>query len=109
MSVSRRDFSRLLALSGSAALFPAPSLSGGSDLLSRLGLSRAPLPQTPANPDEKFWQEVRARFLLPRDLTFLNAANLCPTSLPAIESHEKQLRSYEANPSPEARTVLMRG
>ncbi len=107
--LSRRDFSRLLALSGSAALFPAPSLSGGDDLLARLGLSRAPLPQTPATPDEKFWHDVRGRFLLPRDLIFLNAANLCPTSLPAIESHEKQLRSYEANPSPEARTVLMRG
>jgi isopenicillin-N epimerase len=108
MSLSRRDFSRWLALSGTAALFPAGALTG-RDPLDRLGLTRSPLPPVPAAPDEKFWGEVRARFLVPPGVTFLNAANLCPTSLPAIEAHERHLRSYEANPSPEARTVLMRG
>ena len=61
----------------------------------------APLPPTPAEPDENFWRDVRARFLVPRDVNFLNAANLCPTSLPAIEALEKNLRAYEASPSPE--------
>ena len=99
MSLSRRDFSRWLALSGTTALFPAGALTG-RDALGRMGLTRSPLPPTPAAPDEKFWGEVRARFLLPPGVTFLNAANLCPASLPAIEAHEKHLRSYEANPSP---------
>ena len=55
----------------------------------------------------KFWREVRARFLVPRDLAFLNAANLCPMSLPVIEAIEKNMRGYEVNPSPEPRSVLL--
>ena len=66
--LSRRDFARLLALSGSAALFPLNAFAQpGTDgiLLADLGLTDAPLPRTPADPDEKFWREVRSRFLLP--------------------------------------------
>jgi selenocysteine lyase/cysteine desulfurase len=70
-------------------------------------LPGTPLPQAPAAPDEAWWRQVRARFLLPRGLNFLNAANLCPASLPAIEAHERHLRAYEAGPSPDARSVLM--
>ena len=73
--MNRRDFARLVALSGSAALFPSAAIDG---------LTAAPLPAVPAQPGEPFWREVRSRFLLPPDLTFLNAANLCPASLPAI-------------------------
>jgi selenocysteine lyase/cysteine desulfurase len=105
---SRRDFARLLALSGSAALVPASLLARGRDARDAFEISFAPLAQTPANPDEAFWRQVRARFLVPRDLTFLNAANLCPASLPAIEALEKNLRVYEADPSPEIRTGLMK-
>lgn len=104
---SRRDFGRLLALSGTAALFPRGAFAR-EEALAATGLTAAPLPQTPRVPDEAFWRKVRARFLLPPDLTFLNAANLCPASLPAVEAHEKHLREYEGNPSPEARSVLMR-
>jgi isopenicillin-N epimerase len=50
---------------------------------------------------------VRARFLVPRDLAFLNAANLCPMSLPVIETIEKNVREYEMNPAPEPRSVLI--
>jgi len=105
---SRRDFARLLALSGSAALVPSSLLARRGDPRDVFDVSVAPLPQTPANPDEAFWRQVRARFLVPRDLTFLNAANLCPASLPAIEALEKNLRVYEADPSPETRTGLMK-
>jgi isopenicillin-N epimerase len=103
---SRRDFARLLALSGTAAVLPASTRGG--DLRAWFDLQTGPLPQTPAAPGESFWREVRARFLIPRDVTFLNAANLCPASLPAVEAHERYLRRYEAGPSPDARTVLMR-
>ncbi len=105
---SRREFGRLLALSGTAALFPRHRVARG-DVLAEYGLTSAPLPQTPRVPDEAFWRQVRSRFLLPPDLTFLNAANLCPASLPGVEAHEKHLRQYEGNPSPEARAALMRG
>jgi selenocysteine lyase/cysteine desulfurase len=50
---------------------------------------------------------VRKRFLVPRDVAFLNAANLCPMSLPVIEAIEKNIRSYEIAPSSEARSTLM--
>jgi selenocysteine lyase/cysteine desulfurase len=93
--MNRRDFGRLVALAGSAALVPG-----------RLDLAAAPLRATPANPDEAFWRDVRARFLVPHDVNFLNAANLCPTSLPALEALDRNIRAYEANPSPDARAGL---
>jgi len=108
-TVTRRDFTRLLALSGTAGLLPISALGRSRADLGPddFDWTNAPLPQTPAAPDERFWRDVRARFLVPRDLTFLNAANLCPASLPAIEAHEKNLRLYEASPSPDVRSGLM--
>ena len=49
---------------------------------------------------------MRARFLVPPDLGFINAANLCPTSLPVIEALEKNTRDYEALPGGAVRTRL---
>ena len=109
LDLSRRDFTRLLALTGSAALFPERALAEATAPLRELGLTNAPLPPPPRAPDEKFWQEVRSRFLLPRDLGFINAANLCPTSLPVVNALDKNVRLYEASPSPETRTGLMKG
>jgi isopenicillin-N epimerase len=109
--LSRRDFARLLTVSGSAALFPAGALAQpvSRELLAQFGLTDAPLPRTPAEPDERYWQEVRARFLLPRDLGFINAANLCPASLPSIEALERNTRDYEAFPGSVVRTRLAQG
>ncbi len=98
---SRRDFARLLALSGSAALFPFAT-SAELPVFSKL-------PPTPPEPDEKFWQEVRARFLMPKDLVFLNAANLCPTSVVVLEALEKNTRFLDANPSAASRAKLSEG
>lgn len=98
-SVSRRDFTRLLAIGGSApflATLPERWIS-------------SPLPVTPAEPDEKFWREVRARFLLPADLIFLNAANLCPTSMPVVEALERNTRFLDADPSSASRARLSEG
>ena len=72
----------------------------------RLDLEASPLRATPDIPDEAFWRDVRARFLVPRDVNFLNAANLCPTSLPALEALDRNIRAYEANPSPDVRSGL---
>jgi isopenicillin-N epimerase len=109
LDLSRRDFTRLLALTGSAALFPDRAYALAKAPLRELGLSNAPLPPTPAEPEERFWQEVRSRFLMPRELAFINAANLCPTSLPVVEALERNTREYEASPSPETRTKLTKG
>ena len=108
-SLSRRNFARLLAISGSAALFPRSAFGTSADLLENFDISFAPLPQTPAQPGEAFWREVRTKFLIPRDVAFMNAANLCPTSLPVIEAMEKNTRTYEAEPSPTRRSTLTAG
>ena len=110
-SLSRRSFARLLAISGSAALLPgrafADTLTAGGDI--DLDLALAPLPRTPAEPDEAYWRSVRAKFLVPRNIAFFNAANLCPMSLPVIQAIEKNIRSYEVSPDPDARSKLMQG
>ena len=108
-AVSRRDFARLLALSGSTAFWPNALPSARGDWLRDLGLTDAPLPKTPADPDERFWKEVRARFLMPPDLAFINAANICPTSLPVVEALEKNTRYLDTNPSSASRAKLTEG
>lgn len=107
-ALNRRDFAKLLTLSGSAAVWPGTLLSR-RQLVSQLGLTEGPLPATPAEPDEKFWREVRARFLLPPDLAFVNAANLCPTSLPVVEALEKNTRYLDSDPSSASRAKLTLG
>ena len=111
--LSRRDFARFLALSGSLSFFPGTLLaerSGKKGLrLEDFGLTDVVLPPTPASPDEQFWKEVRGRFLVPRDLGFMNAANLCPTSLPVVKELEKNTRTYDASPSQSVRTELTHG
>jgi isopenicillin-N epimerase len=105
--LSRRDFARYLAISGSATLLPSRAFGQSEFSLEALGLSAEPLPPTPLVPDEQYWKAVRARFLVPKEVGFLNAANLCPMSLPVIEAIEKNTRAYETNPSPEAKTALI--
>jgi len=107
-ALNRRDFARLLTFSGSAALLPG-TLLHRSQLVRELGLTEGPLPATPAEPDEKFWKEVRARFLMPPDLAFINAANLCPTSLPVVEALERNTRYLDTNPSSASRAKLTEG
>jgi selenocysteine lyase/cysteine desulfurase len=101
--LSRRDFARAFALSGSAALLPSRAWA-----IDDFDVATGPLPPRPLAPDEKYWQEVRARYLLPRDVIFLNAANLCPSPLPVIESLYTSTKAYEASPSPAVRSGLMR-
>lgn len=108
-SISRRSFARFLALSGSAALLPDGVIARRRNLPTDFDLNFAPLPPTPAQPQEQFWREVRGKFLIPREVAFMNAANLCPTSLPVVEAIERNTRTYEAEPSPSRRSTLTRG
>ncbi|HEX4683994.1 MAG TPA: aminotransferase class V-fold PLP-dependent enzyme [Gemmatimonadaceae bacterium] len=102
MPLSRRDFTRLMAVTGTTALLPHQTRAEWWP-----ELSSAPLRSAGSTPDESYWREVRARFLVPPDVAFLNAANLCPMSLPVIEAIEKNTRTYEVNPSPEVRSGLI--
>jgi isopenicillin-N epimerase len=89
--LSRRDLVRLLGTSA-AALWLPPS--------GRAWAKPAPLPAAPAVPDERFWGSVREQFVMPPDLAVMNAANLCPSSAPVLESLYKATREMDREPSP---------
>jgi selenocysteine lyase/cysteine desulfurase len=95
--VSRRDFAKLLALSGSVFL-PGP-----------LGAWPAPLQQTPERPDEKFWLSVREQFLMPPELGVLNAANLCPSPAPVLEAMYRNTKDIDGDPSFDNRQKMSAG
>src|SRR5581483_8550140 len=80
-----------------AVPFVTPGLTWAKD---------AKLPPTPASPDEKFWTSVRDQFVMPKDLTILNAANLCPSSAPVLEMLYKTTRDMDQDPSQENRAKL---
>jgi selenocysteine lyase/cysteine desulfurase len=99
-TVSRRDFARLFAVGGSAALFADPAFARehapAGDIL-------------PAGPSagEPFWTSVREQFVMPPDLGVMNAANLCPASRPALEALARESQSVDRDPSPNNRARLM--
>jgi selenocysteine lyase/cysteine desulfurase len=94
--MNRRDFARLLAIGGAAPFItPGKAWARPSDL-----------PPTPAMPDEKFWTAVREQFVMPSDLTMLNAANLCPSSAPVLETLYKTTKDMDQDPSADNRAKL---
>lgn len=95
--ISRRDFSRFLALSGSV-LLPQQLLAWP-----------APLAQTPAQPDERFWMSVREQFLMPADLAVMNAANLCPSPAPVLEAMYASTKDMDRDPSFDNRHKMSAG
>ena len=102
---------RLRAISRAVRLSIAASVARIRPVVDRIRGARVLQPRRcrgrRAEPDEKFWREVRSRFLVPKDFAFLNAANLCPMSLPVVEAIEKNMRGYEVNPAPEPRSKLL--
>jgi isopenicillin-N epimerase len=97
--VSRRDFTRLFAAGGSAALFAHPAWAQSA-------ATRPPL--APAGPaaGEAFWKSVRAQFVMPPELAVMNAANLCPSSAPVLEALTRETRNVDQDPSPQNRNRL---
>jgi len=94
---TRRDFARLLALGGTAAFMP------------KRAFAVTALPPTPADPDEKFWESVRAQFLMPPDLAVMNAANLCPSPAAVLETVHRHTKDIDADPSFENRQKMTAG
>jgi selenocysteine lyase/cysteine desulfurase len=97
--VSRRDFTRLFAIGGSAALFADP-------VWARQASPATPLAAGGPAAGEAFWTSVRAQFVMPQDLGVLNAANLCPASRPVLEALTRETRSVDQDPSPQNRARL---
>jgi isopenicillin-N epimerase len=98
--VTRRDFARLFAVGGSAALFADPAWA-------RQAGPAAALAPGGAASGEAFWTSVREQFVMPRDLAVMNAANLCPAPRPVLEALTDETRSVDADPSPMNRARLM--
>jgi isopenicillin-N epimerase len=94
--MNRREFARILALGGAVPLV-TPTLAWPS---------ADKLPPTPASPDEKFWGAVRDQFVMPPNLTMLNAANLCPSSGPVLETLYKVTKDMDQDPSSDNRAKL---
>lgn len=99
-NVSRRNFAKLFAAGGSAALFADPVWARETG---------APGDILPAGPSagEPFWTSVREQFVMPRELGVLNAANLCPASRPVAECLARESASVDGDPSPNNRARLM--
>ncbi|MEZ5421428.1 MAG: aminotransferase class V-fold PLP-dependent enzyme, partial [Vicinamibacterales bacterium] len=99
-TVSRRNFAKLFAAGGSAALLADPifarALPAAGDIL-------------PAGPSagEPFWTSVREQFVMPPDLAVMNAANLCPASRLAADALNRESTSVDSDPSPTNRARLM--
>ncbi|HEX4914625.1 MAG TPA: hypothetical protein VFV51_11730, partial [Vicinamibacterales bacterium] len=91
-SVSRRNFAKLFALGGSAALFADPVWAKEYEQAN----SASP---AIGGTGETFWKSVRAQFVMPPDLGVLNAANLCPASRPVLEALKRESDSVDKDPS----------
>ena len=68
-SMDRRAFTRLFAFGGSAALLGHPRFRG---------VDAPALTPDRLRPGDVDWVSVREQFLIPDEVTVLNAANLCP-------------------------------
>ena len=98
-SVSRRDFARLFAVGGSAALFADP-------VWAKQNAQAPAFAPTISGSGEAFWKSVREQFVMPPDLGVLNAANLCPASRPVLEALKRESDSVDRDPSGQNRARL---
>jgi selenocysteine lyase/cysteine desulfurase len=53
----------------------------------------------PASPTEEYWRSVREQFLMPADLSVMNAANLCPSPTSVVEAMLAATRDMDRDPS----------
>ena len=97
-SMNRRDFARLFAAGGSAALLGHPALKG----LARRAPS-APVVRATGTARAVDWDEVRARFLMPPELSVMNAANLCPSPASTLQAVYDFTERMDREPVPSFR------
>ena len=99
LNPSRREFARVFAAGGSAALFA---------LRPRVWAEAAFTP-APAAADEKYWSGIRDGFVMPKGYACLNAANLCPSPSRVLDSYFESTRSVDRDPSPQNRQKTREG
>ena len=96
-SMSRREFARLFAMGGSAAILSHQTLLGSKSL-------KMTDPRTPAGTLD--WETVRSQFLIPPELTVLNAANLCPSPGPVLKTVYDYTKRLDSEPLPSYRAEM---
>ena len=93
-SLDRREFARLFTLGGSAALLGHPALAA---------FRPTPLSAAALKPDAVDWEAVREQFLMPPELSVMNAANLCPSPSAVLETVYDFTRRLDREPVPSYR------
>ena len=99
-SVNRREFARLFAVGGSAAMLGHPSFKG---------FRPAPLSTRSLRPGAVDWDAVRSQFLMPPDVSVLNAANLCPAPAGVLETVTEYTERLDSVPFPSYRSEVGAG
>lgn len=96
-SMNRRDFTRLFALGGSAALLGHPRFES---------FRPAELKASSLTEGAVDWSEVRGQFLMPPDVTVLNAANLCPSPARVLQTIVEYTERLDREPVPTFRSEI---
>ncbi len=96
-SIDRREFTRLFAFGGSAALLGHPHF---------IDFRPSALSPTSLRPGAVDWAGVRAQFLMPPNITVLNAANLCPSPGHVLESVVEATERLNREPVPSYRSEI---
>jgi len=96
-SLDRREFARLFAFGGSAALLSHPAFAGWPPPLAALETGGAGVA----------WDAVRAQFLMPPGVAVFNAANLCPSAAPVLKSVYDHTRELDSTPSMKVRNAML--
>ncbi len=97
-SVNRREFARLFAFGGSAAMLGHPSFEG---------FRPAPLSSASVRPGAVNWADVRSQFLMPPDVSVMNAANLCPAPARVLEAVSEYTERLDSKPFPSYRSEIL--
>ena len=88
--LTRRQFAGRLGTAGVATLL-ARSAAGA--------VRPADFTPAPASPTEEYWRSVRAQFLMPADVSVMNAANLCPSPAAVVDAMLAATRDMDRDPS----------
>ncbi len=96
-SLDRREFARLFALGGSAALLRHPALAG---------VRPTPLSAAELRREAPDWARIREQSLMPRELSVLNAANLWPSPRAVLEAVHRDTERLDRDPVPSYRTEM---
>ena len=96
--LSRREFARLFAIGGSVAILGHQKLVG-----SKIETLIKPLLAS----GKVDWEKIQSQFLIPPELTILNAANLCPSPAHVLETVTNYTQRLDSKPVPSYRAEMI--